>query len=263
MPRPLRVEYPGAMYHVMSRGDRREAIYEDEKDRQVFLKTLGEACAKTGWDIHAFVLMSNHFHLVMETPQPNLCVGMKWLLGTYTQRWNRRWRRWGHLFGGRYKAQCIDERSPSYLRTACDYVHLNPERAGLLPPEDGLESYAWSSFPAYLRKRSRPEWLRSDRLLGEHRCEDTSAGRRQFGGNLERQRRESAPDDDLKVMRRGWRIGAEDFGDWLGAKLARRGARTERARERRETDERWPADSSRKAWEWQDGRLRCSPLSRR
>src|SRR3954454_14988527 len=79
--------------------------------------------------------MSNHFHLVLETPQPNLSVGMKWLLGTYTQRWNRRWRRWVHLFGGRYKAQCIDERCPSYLRTACDYVHLNPERAGLLGPK--------------------------------------------------------------------------------------------------------------------------------
>src|SRR3954465_9892107 len=123
--------------------------------------------------------MSNHFHLVLETPQPNLSVGMKWLLGTYTQRWNRRWRRWGHLFGGRYKAQCIDERSPSYLRIACDYVHLNPERARLLSPEKGLESYVWSSFPAYIRKRNRPEWLRVDRLRGEHRCEDTSAGRRQ------------------------------------------------------------------------------------
>src|SRR3954454_14578555 len=139
MPRPLRVEYPGAMYHVMSRADRREAIFEDDKDRQVFLRTLGEASAKTGWEIHAYVLMNNHFHLVLETPQPNLSVGMKWLLGTYTQRWNRRWRRWGHLFGGRYKAQCIDERSPSYLRTACDYVHLNPERARLVSQEEGVE----------------------------------------------------------------------------------------------------------------------------
>src|SRR6476661_5716517 len=134
MPRPLRIEYPGAMYHVMSRGDRREAIFHDDKDRQSFLKTLGEACAKTGWEVHGYVLMSNHFHLVIETPQANLCVGMKWLLGTFTQRWNRRWQRWGHLFGGRYKAQSIDERSPSYLRTACDYVHLNPARARLLAP---------------------------------------------------------------------------------------------------------------------------------
>jgi REP element-mobilizing transposase RayT len=101
MPRPLRIEYEGAMCHVMSRGDRREDIYLDDRDRQDFLRTLGEACAKTGWEIHAYVLMSNHFHFVIETPNPNLSVGMKWLLGTYTQRWNHRWRRWGHLFGGR------------------------------------------------------------------------------------------------------------------------------------------------------------------
>lgn len=81
---------------------------------------------KTGWQVHAYCLMSNHFHLVLETPQPNLAAGMKWLLGTYTQRFNRRHWHWGHLFGGRYKARLIDGRKPGYLRAACDYVHLNP-----------------------------------------------------------------------------------------------------------------------------------------
>ena len=114
----------------MSRGDRREAIFHDDADRVEFLRTLGQACLKTGWQVHAYCLMSNHFHLVLETPQPNLARGMKWLLGTYTQRFNRRHRHWGHLFGGRYKAQLIDERKPGYLRCACDYVHLNPVRAG-------------------------------------------------------------------------------------------------------------------------------------
>lgn len=92
MPRPLRIEYAGARYHVMSWGDRREAIFHDDADRQEFLRTLGQACLKTRWQVHAYCLMNNHFHLVIETPQPNLSLGMKWLLGTYTQRFNRRHR---------------------------------------------------------------------------------------------------------------------------------------------------------------------------
>jgi REP element-mobilizing transposase RayT len=89
MARKLRVEYPGAIYHVMNRGDRRELIFMDDTDRRRFVETLAEACAKTGWQVHAFVLLPNHFHLVVETPQPNLVAGMKWLLGTYTSRFNR------------------------------------------------------------------------------------------------------------------------------------------------------------------------------
>jgi putative transposase len=110
MPRPLRIEYEGALYHVMSRGDRREAIFLDDADRNEFLRTLGEACAKMGWQIHVDCLMGNHFHLVVETPRPNLALGMKWLLGTYTQRFNRRHRHWGHLFGGQQKGSVCDSR---------------------------------------------------------------------------------------------------------------------------------------------------------
>jgi putative transposase len=84
VPRKLRIQYAGAMYHVMSRGDQREAIFKDDEDRQKFLTTLGEACQKTEWQVHAYCLMGNHFHLVVETPQPNLVAGMKWLLGVYT-----------------------------------------------------------------------------------------------------------------------------------------------------------------------------------
>ena len=90
MARKLRVQYPGAVYHVLNRGDRRERIYCDDHDRQRFLDTLGEACANTEWQVHAYCLMRNHFHLVIETPQPNLVAGMKWLLGVYTKRFNIR-----------------------------------------------------------------------------------------------------------------------------------------------------------------------------
>ena len=98
MARKVRIQYPGAIYHVMNRGDRREAIFEDDEDRERLLQTLTQACQKTGWQVHAYCLMRNHFHLVVETPQPNLVVGMKWLLGTYTMRFNRRHREFGHLF---------------------------------------------------------------------------------------------------------------------------------------------------------------------
>ena len=141
-----------------------------------FSRTLGQACLKTGWQVHAYCLISNHFHLVLETPQPNLTLGMKWLLGTYTQRFNRRHRHWGHVFGDRYKAQVIDGRKPGYLRSACDYVHLNPARAGIVSRKKKLDCFRWSSYPAYRRPSLRPPWLRVDRLLGEHGLKgDTAA----------------------------------------------------------------------------------------
>src|SRR5215212_7093505 len=117
MPRKLRVLYVGAIEHVMNGCDHREDILHDDEDRQLFLKTLGEACAKTGWQVHAYCLMRNHFHLVVETPRANLVAGMKWLLGTYTSRFNRRHKLLGHLFSGRYKALIVDGRGKDYLKT--------------------------------------------------------------------------------------------------------------------------------------------------
>src|SRR5438876_8631708 len=145
MARKLRVQYPGAIYHVMSRGDRRDAIFESDDDRRLFLETLGQACQKTDWQVHGYCLMRNHFHLVVETPRANLVAGMKWLLGTYTMRYNRRHKLSGHLFAGRYKSLLIDGATPGYLRTACDYVHLNPVRARLLGKRERLRKYRWSS----------------------------------------------------------------------------------------------------------------------
>jgi REP element-mobilizing transposase RayT len=208
MARKLRVEYEGAIYHVMNRGDRREPIFQDDQDRERFLVTLGEACAKTGWQVHALCLMPNHFHLVVETPQPNLVAGMKWFLGTYTARFNRRHKIFGHLFSGRYKALIVDGSGTGYLKTVCDYVHLNPARAKLLAPEQPLGEYRWSSWPEYLKSPGkRPAWLRVDRLLGEYRIpKDSAAGRRHLAECME-QRRHADEDGEFKVIRRGWFFG--------------------------------------------------------
>jgi len=111
--------------------------------------------------------MPNHFHLVIETPQANLVAGMKWLLGTYTSRFNRRHKLFGHLFSGRYKSLIVDGSGNGYLKSVCDYVHLNPARAKMLPLERHLVSFPWSSMGYYLQpRRKRPAWLRVDRLLG-------------------------------------------------------------------------------------------------
>src|SRR5258706_9365468 len=212
MARKLRIEYPGAVYHVMNRGDRREPIFREERDYPLFLKSLAEGCAKTQWQVHAFCLMLNHFHLVLETPQPNLGAGMKWFLGVYTSRFNRRHKLFGHLFSGRYKALLVEGSGNGYLKTACDYVHLNPARAKLLGPEEPLEAFAWSSYPLYLnRPEARPVWLRMDRLLGEHGIPvDSEAGRRQFAAQVELRRRAEL-EQEFKPLRRGWCLGSESF----------------------------------------------------
>ena len=135
MGRKLRLEYPGTSYNTMNCGDRREPIFRDDQDRKRFLKILGETCAKANWQVHAYCLMLNHFHLVVETSQGNLVTAMKWFLGIYTLRFNRRHKLFGHLFGGWYKSLIVHSSGNGYLHTACDYVHLNPVRARLLRPE--------------------------------------------------------------------------------------------------------------------------------
>jgi putative transposase len=212
MGRKLRVEYSGAIYHVMNRGDRREPIFRDDADRQCFLKSLAEACQKTGWRVLAYCLMHNHFHLVIETPQPNLVAGMKWLLSTYTARFNRRHKYCGHLFSGRYKALIVDGSGSGYLKAVCDYVHLNPGRAGLVSIEQPLLTYRWSSWPAYVMHQvKRPGWLCVERLLGEyHIPSDSAAGRRHLEVSLE-QRRAGEAGIDYKEIRRGWFIGDSAF----------------------------------------------------
>ncbi|MBI3849165.1 MAG: transposase [Verrucomicrobia bacterium] len=236
MARKLRVEYPGAIYHVMNRGDRREEIFKDDPDRERFLEALGEVCKKTGWQVHALCLMENHFHLVVETPQGNLVAGMKWFLGTYTSRFNRRHKLFGHLFSGRYKALVVDGSGSGYLKTVCDYVHLNPARAKLLSADESLRSYRWSSWPEYLKRPgNRWPWLRVDRLLGEYRIpEDNAAGRRHLEQELEA-RRQAESGADYRAIRRGWCLGEKAFREGLLEQMSERLGAEHYGEERLET----------------------------
>ena len=167
MPRQVRIEFAGAMYHVMARGDRREAIVQDDEDRGTFLRTLGEACERSGFRVYAYVLMTNHYHLLLETKEPNLSRGMGWLQNAFTRRINTRHRLWGHLFGGRYKAILVEPGNCFWA--LLDYIHLNPVRAGLLQEGDGLESYRWSSLRHYIAvPKMRPGWLGNrDGIFGD------------------------------------------------------------------------------------------------
>jgi putative transposase len=177
---------------------------------------LDEACGKTGWQVHAYCLMGNHFHLVVETPEANLVAGMRWFMSTYTARFNRRHKYFGHLFSGRYKSLIVDGSGNGYLRTVCDYVHLNPVRAKLLRPEQSVRVYAWSSWPEYMKlPEQRARWVRVDRLLGEYGIpQDSVAGRSELENDLER-RRAAEDGEAYKGIRRGWCLGGEKFREEL------------------------------------------------
>jgi putative transposase len=160
---------------------------------------------------------------------------MRWFLSTYTARFNRRHKLFGHLFSGRYKALIVDGSGNGYLRTVCDYVHLNPARAGLLPPAQKLRDFAWSSWPDYLKPpEQRPRWLRVDRLLGELGIpRDSPAGREQLEQHLET-RRAQEDGDEFKLIRRGWCLGGETFRRELLASAHTRATESHPAETRRE-----------------------------
>lgn len=162
MARPLRIELAGGVYHVTSRGDRRENIYRSDEDRVEWLAVLGQLCARFNWRCHAWCQMSNHFHLVLETPDANLSQGMRQLNGVYTQRFNRHHGLAGHLFQGRFKAILVERET--YLLELARYVVLNPVRAGMVARPD---DWSWSSYRAMVAAAPTPEWLETDWLLGQ------------------------------------------------------------------------------------------------
>jgi REP element-mobilizing transposase RayT len=248
MPRSLRLEFPGAYYHVMARGNRRETIFHDDDDRRFFLATLSEACAMTGWQVHAWVLMGNHYHLFIETPEPNLVAGMSWLQNTVTRRYNVRHRAWGRLFGDRYKAILVDGSDTYHYRTLADYIHLNPVRARLVLPKKGRSvlDYPWSSVAGgwALPPGKRPKWLAAGEGLERFDLPDTAAGRRRMVERLDRR----AVEEEIKTcgmpvvaeqvdarcshLRRGWYWGSQEFAEKLrriSEKLIKEKRRSSRA----------------------------------
>jgi putative transposase len=175
MARPLRIEYAGALYHVISRGNEQRPIVMDDVDRSRRLSWLRKAVETYGWRLHVFVLMGNHEHLFVETPEPNLSAGMQYLNGSYTGYFNRRIGRAGHLFQGRFKAHLIDERG--YFQAVSRYIHLNPVRAALVQRPD---EYPWSSYAGYVRAAKMLNWITYDRVLLDFGPGDDAARRRRY-----------------------------------------------------------------------------------
>jgi REP element-mobilizing transposase RayT len=160
MSRPLRLEFAGALYHITSRGNEKKAVYLEDADFELFLSLMAEVCQRFNWFIHAYCLMTNHYHLVVETPDGNLSRGMRHLNGVYTQRFNSKHKRVGHLFQGRYKAILVDK--DSYLLELSRYVVLNPVRARMVnEPGD----WQWSSYRVMIGKQDSFEGLATDALL--------------------------------------------------------------------------------------------------
>lgn len=210
MARRSRVEYPGAIYHVINRGNYRSFIFESVGAQKSFLDCLGQCCLAQGWVLHAWVLMSNHYHLCVETPDGNLVEGMKWLQSTFANRFNRFRKANGHVFQGRYKALLLDGDA---VGAVCHYIHLNPVRAKLVSCGQ-LQSYEASSFHRlwYARKRQGYESFEIS-LEAAGGLEDTRTGRRLYRDYLawlsedevERKRM------GFETMCRGWIKGTRAF----------------------------------------------------
>lgn len=229
MPRSVRIEFTGARYHVMSRGNRREFVLGTDEDKTLFLKTLGETCERTGWLVHSYVVMDNHFHLLLETPEANLSEGMRWLQGTFGTRYNLRHGLVGHVWQGRFKSPIISDEGDSHFLSVSRYIHLNPARAGLLDAKNPrLSDYSWSSYPGLCSSaRSRPSWLVADTLYGCYQFDESlPAHRRKYRNRMERTCRECLTgklEEEIETSRRqlerGWCIGDSSFKDrmkdWL------------------------------------------------
>lgn len=160
MARPLRLEFAGALYHITTRGDRQEDIYLTEDDRVAYLEILGKVCERFNWIVHAYCLMDNHYHILVETPDSNLSRGMRHLNGVYTQYFNRTHKRVGHVYQGRYKAIIVQKES--YLLEVARYIVLNPVRARMVR---AAKDWPWSSYRATAGQVSSPDWLNTEWII--------------------------------------------------------------------------------------------------
>ena len=246
MARKLRLEYAGACYHVINRGDYRRDLFSGKGAADSFLKCLFETAERFGWRLHAYVVMSNHFHLVLETPEPNLSDGMKWLQGTWARRFNGFGRHVGRPFQGRFKALHVE---PGFsLAQVAHYIHLNPERAGIVPMDRLLE-YRWSSLVRFMEKQ-RPGFLVASTILAESGgLKDTPTGWRNYLGYLALLAEEDAKlrKERFGRLSRGWMIGSDEFREALqndleaaaGAEQAFELAGTDRAGQRQVREQHW------------------------
>ena len=218
MARPLRLAYPHAIYHVTARGNARAAIYLDDEDRSLFPCVLSDCITRFGWVCHAYCLMDNHYHLMIETPDANLSAGMRQLNGVYTQRFNWRHGRVGHVFQGRFKAILVER--DSYLLELCRYVVLNPVRAHMVKE---VAQYPWSSYPAMTGAAPVPDWLHTDWLLSQF-GKSRAATRRKYAQFISEGMEQDSPWGNLKgqVL-----LGSEGFVEKLQSRIQEKDDLTE------------------------------------
>lgn len=199
-----------AVYHVISRGNYRSDVFAHEGTQAAFLNCLGEACEKAQWVMHAWCVMSNHYHLCLETPRPNLVQGMQWLQATFTLRFNRLREERGHLFQGRYKALLVE---PDAVGAVCNYIHLNPVRAGLFGIAQ-LPAWRWTSLTQLMNPRRRPKWLSCiAALVHAGGLADTPARRKRYLAYLSWLQEDDAGKKELEFerMSKGWAVGTRQF----------------------------------------------------
>jgi REP element-mobilizing transposase RayT len=211
MSRKLRFEYPGAIYHILNRGNYRSWIFESDGARKSFETTLFEACEYAGWKLHAFVVMSNHFHLAIETPEPNLSEGMRWLQSVFAMRFNRFRKENGHLFQGRFKSILIEDFER--LSWLCHYIHLNPVRAGICSVSE-LRDYRYGSYWYFRNKRKSPPFLSLEASLsGAGELADTTYGRNKYDQYLEWLNESDVDKKSMhfEKMSKGWALGSKAF----------------------------------------------------
>jgi putative transposase len=208
MTRPLRIEYPGAFYHVMHRGNAGSDIFKSIRDREKFLEYVGKAVERYEIKIHSYCLMTNHYHFLVETPHSNLSQAIKWINVSYVVYFNRKRRRCGHLFQGRFKAVVVD--ADEYLKHLSRYIHLNPVRSGIVMH---CKDYPWSSYPIFGGYAKAPEWLETHWLLslfGQNRKKATERYR-EFVESVQNEKIEN-PSKNIVA---GAILGGTEFVNWI------------------------------------------------
>ena len=204
----MRIEYEGAFYHVLSRGNEQKKIFRDDKDRSLFIEKLGEMSARFAVDIFAYVLMDNHYHLLLRTNRANISKSMQWLGVSYTRQFNIRHRRSGHLFQGRFKSFLIE--NDKYLLVLSCYIHRNPLRAGIVRR---LVDYQWSSYKNYAYGKSSPEWLMTDVLLSQIFEQDKNRGYKGIVQSYSKEEKRIWED-----FRHGLLFGSKEYCDYIKSK---------------------------------------------